>query len=98
MRPALLKALAFGPGVLISTALTCSVAPALPTEAGSALFYGGIVLAGLTSTTLGERVVAALLLRARRLTSDEHEALSGALTLACRAQLGPPLVELRIGP
>jgi hypothetical protein len=90
------KALAVGPGMVVSVvvvALTLAAAPA-PVAAGA-----GLVLAGvLAASGLGaaEGPAAAVLLGARRLRPSERDELAGVLTQLCRAGLGPPLVELRM--
>lgn len=90
------KALAVGPGVVVSVvvvALTLAAAPA-PTAAGAALVLAGVVSA--TGHGAWEGPVAAIVLGARRLRPSERDELAAVLTQLCRVGLGPPLVELRV--
>jgi hypothetical protein len=90
------KALAVGPGVVVSVvvvALTLAAAPA-PTAAGAALVLAGVVLAVGRSTWEGS--AAAIVLGARRLRPSGRDELAAVLTQLCRVGLGPPLVELRV--
>ncbi|WP_146192436.1 hypothetical protein [Cellulomonas sp. WB94] len=96
MPMSVMKALAVGPGVVVSVvvvALTLAVAPA-PIAAGVALVLIGVVSA--TGRGAWERSAAAIVLGARRLRPSERDELAAVLTALCRVGLGPPLVELRV--
>lgn len=90
------KALAVGPGVVVSVvvvALTLAAAPA-PAAAGAALVLAVVVAAAGRSAWEGS--AAAVVLGARRLRPSERDELAAVLTQLCRVGLGPPLVELRV--
>ncbi|HEY5553607.1 MAG TPA: hypothetical protein VIK43_01635, partial [Cellulomonas sp.] len=90
------KALAVGPGVVVSVvvvALTLAAAPA-PTAAGAALVLAVVVAAAGHGAWEGS--AAAVVLGARRLRPSERDELAAVLTQLCRVGLGPPLVELRV--
>ena len=90
------KALAVGPGVVISVvvvALTLAAAPA-PTAAGATVVLAALVAAA--SHGAWEGPAAAIVLGARRLRPFERDELAPVLTQLCRVGLGPPLVELRV--
>lgn len=90
------KALAVGPGVVVSVvvvALTLAAAPA-PTAAAVALVLAGVVSAAGNGAWEGP--AAAIVLGARRLRPSERDELAAVLTQLCRVGLGPPLVELRV--
>lgn len=92
----MVKALAVGPGVVVSVvvvALTLATAPA-PTAAGAALVLAGVVSAAGHGAWEGP--AAAIVLGARRLRPSERDELAAVLTQLCRVGLGPPLVELRV--
>lgn len=90
------KALAVGPAVLFSTITTWLVGAALPPVAGGALFYGGGFTALLLLFGKGEAAAARVLLRSRPLRPAEQQIMAGALTLVCRAGLGPPSILIRV--
>lgn len=92
------KALAVGPGLLVSTVLTWMVGALLPPLAGLALFVGGLLAAGLLLAGRFESAAAWALLASRPARPGELDDLAPALTLLCRAGLGPPLIELRVRP
>ncbi len=90
------KALAVGPGVVVSVvvvALTLAAAPA-PTAAAVALVLAGVVSAAGHGAWEGP--AAAIVLGARRLRPSERDELAAVLTQLCRVGLGPPLVEIRV--
>jgi hypothetical protein len=84
--------------VLVSTLVLVVVAGALPAPAAWAL-VGSLVAAafGLLGG-VGEGPACRLLAGARTPTDAEWSVLAPAVALACRAGLGPPLVELRVQP
>jgi len=88
------KALAVGPGMVVSTVLTWMVGALLPPLPGLALFVGGLMALALLLLGRGERVAARVLYRAHPLSEEEQAALAPALTLLCSGQLGPPLVQM----
>lgn len=90
------KALAVGPGLLVSTVLSWMVGAVLPPAAGLALFVGGLAMMVLLLCGRGESAVARVLYRAHPLTQSERAMLAPAVTLLCRNALGPPLVRLWI--
>ncbi|MEO3936713.1 hypothetical protein V3N99_08120 [Dermatophilaceae bacterium Soc4.6] len=63
---------------------------------GAALFVGGLLAAAALLSGRGEAVGARLLLMSRPARDDELRLLAPAVTILCRAGLGPPLVELRV--
>jgi len=90
------KALAVGPGVVVSVvmvALTLAAVPA-PTAAGAAVVLAALVAASGRSAWEGS--AARVVLGARRPRPAELEELAAVLTQLCRVGLGPPLVELRV--
>jgi len=90
------KALAVGPGVVVSVvvvALTLAAAPA-PPAAGAAVVLAAFVAAA--GRTAWEGSAARVVLGARRLRPSERDELAAVLTQLCRVGLGPPLVELRV--
>lgn len=90
------KALAVGPGMVVSVvvvALTLAAAPA-PIAASAALVLAGVVSAAGRSAWEGP--AAAIVLGARRLRPSERDELAAVLTQLCRVGLGSPLVELRV--
>ncbi|WP_155859497.1 hypothetical protein [Cellulomonas sp. KRMCY2] len=90
------KALAVGPGVVVSVvvvALTLAAVPA-PTAAGAAVVLAALVAAAGRSAWEGS--AARVVLGARRPRPAELEGLAAVLTQLCRVGLGPPLVELRV--
>ena len=90
------KSLALGPGLIISTAVTSMVGAALPPVGGAVLFFGGLLTALLLVLGAGEPLAARVLLISRPARDHELELVAGALTLMCRAGLGPPLVRLHV--
>ncbi len=90
------KALAVGPGLLVSTVLTWMVGALLPPAEGLTLFIGGLATMVLLLCGRGESAVARVLYRAHPLTQSERAMLAPAVTLLCRNALGPPLVRLWI--
>ena len=90
------KALAVTPGLLISTAVTSMVGAVLPPPAGLLLFVGGLLGALVLLTGSAEGAAARVLLFSRPARPPELDTLAGALTLLCRAGLGPPVVQLRV--
>lgn len=90
------KALAVGPGVVVSVvvvALTLAAAPA-PIATGAALVLAGVISAAGRSAWEGP--AAAVVMGARRLRPSERDGLAAVLTQLCRLGLGPPLVDLRV--
>ena len=90
------KALAVGPGVVVSVlavALTLAAVPA-PAAAGVALVLAGFLWAAGYGAWEGP--AAAVVLGARRMRPSERDELAAVLTALCRVGLGPPLVELRV--
>ncbi len=90
------KALAVGPGVVVSVvmvALTLAAVPA-PTAAGATVVLAALVAAAGRSAWEGS--AARVVLGARRPRPAELEELAAVLTQLCRVGLGPPLVELRV--
>lgn len=90
------KALAVGPGVVVSVvvvALALAAASA-PTAAAVALVLAGVVSAAGHGAWEGP--AAAVVLGARRLRPSERDELAAVLTQLCRVGLGPPLVEPRV--
>ena len=90
------KSLTLGPGLIISTAVTSMVGAALPPVGGAVLFFGGLLTALLLVLGAGEPLAARVLLISRPARDHELELVAGALTLLCRAGLGPPLVGLHV--
>ena len=90
------RALAVGPGLLVSTVLTWMVGAVLPPAAGLALFVGGLATMVLLLRGRGESAIAGVLYRAHPLTGAERATIAPAVTLLCRSALGPPLVRLWI--
>ncbi|WP_448062483.1 hypothetical protein [Cellulomonas hominis] len=91
-----MKALAVGPGVVVSVvvvALTLAAVP-VPTAAGATVVVAALVAAA--SHGAWEGPAAAIVLGARRLRPFERDELAPVLTQLCRVGLGPPLVELRV--
>ncbi|NMM24508.1 MAG: hypothetical protein HHJ11_13650 [Phycicoccus sp.] len=91
-----IKALAVGPGMVVSVvvmALTLVAAPT-PAAAGVALALAGVLAAAGLGATEGP--AASVLLGARRLRPSERDKLAAVLTQLCTAQLGPPLVEVGV--
>lgn len=94
----MVKALAVTPGLVISTVVTSMVGATLPALAGAILFVGGLAVGVLLGAGAGESAAARVLLASRPARAEELDLLAGALTLLCRAQLGPPLIRLRVRP
>ncbi len=90
------KALAVAPGLVVSTVVTSMVAALLPALAGGGVFVGGLAVTLLLAAGRGERAAARLLLLSRPARPEELRLLAPALTLVCRAGLGPPVIELRV--
>ena len=84
--------------VLVSTLVLVVVAGALPAAAAWALVGSLVVLALGLLGGVGEGAACRLLGSARTPTDTEWSVLAPAVALACRAGLGPPLVELRVQP
>ena len=82
--------------VLVSTLVLVVVAGALPAAAALALVASLVVLALGLLGGVGEGAACRLLAGARTPTYTEASVLAPAVALACRAGLGPPLVELRM--
>lgn len=90
------KALAVGPGVIVSVvvvAITLAAAPTLASLSAALVVAGLAAVAGLRTT---EGLAAAVLLGARQVRPSERTELAAVLTQLCRAELGPPLVEVRV--
>ena len=94
----MVKALAVTPALVISTVVTSMVGARLPPLAGSMLFVGGLVVGVLLVAGAGESAAARVLLASRPARAEELDLLAGALTVLCRAQLGPPVIRLRVRP
>lgn len=92
----MVKALAVTPGLLISTVVTVMVGMVLPPLAGLVLFVGGLLSAVVLLAGAGEATAARVLLFSRPVRPHELHTLAGALTLLCRAGLGPPVIKLRV--
>lgn len=90
------KALAVGPGLVVSTGVTSMVGAVLPPAAGFVLFVGGLLVAGVLLAGWGEAWAARLLTRSRPARPGELSVLAPAVTMLCWAGLGPPLVGLRV--
>lgn len=90
------KALAVAPALVVSTVMTATVGSVLPPPAGLALFVGGLLVAALLLFGRLESVAARLLLVSRPARPQELDDLAPALTLLCRAGLGPPVIDLRV--
>ena len=94
----MVKALAVTPALAVSTVVTSMVGATLPPLAGSILFVGGLVVGALLVAGAGESAAARVLLASRPARAEELDMLAGALTVLCRAQLGPPVIRLRVRP
>ena len=94
----MVKALAVTPALAVSTVVTSMVGATLPPVAGFALFVGGLVTGVLLLAGVGEPAAARVLLASRPARAEELDMLAGALTVLCRAQLGPPVIRLRVRP
>ena len=94
----MVKALAVIPALAVSTVVTSMVGATLPPLAGSILFVGGLVVGALLVAGAGESAAARVLLASRPARAEELDMLAGALTVLCRAQLGPPVIRLRVRP
>ena len=94
----MVKALAVIPALAVSTVVTSMVGATLPPVAGLALFVGGMVTGVLLLAGVGEPAAARVLLASRPARAEELDMLAGALTVLCRAQLGPPVIRLRVRP
>lgn len=94
----MVKALAVTPALVISTVVTLMVGATLPSLAGSILFVGGLVVGVLLVAGVGESAAARVLLVSRPARAEELDLLAGALTVLCCAQLGPPVIRLRVRP
>ncbi len=92
----MVKALAVTPGLLISTVVTVMVGMVLPPLAGWVLFVDGLLSAVVLLAGAGEATAARVLLFSRPVRPHELHTLAGALTLLCRAGLGPPVIDLRV--
>jgi len=90
------KALAVGPGLVISTVVIGLVGAVLPPAVGAALSVGALAVAATLALGGAEAAVVAVLLTARRLRPYERADLAPVLTLLCRASLGPPIIDLRV--
>lgn len=90
------KALAVGPGLVISTVVIWLVDAVLPPAAGAALSVGALAVAATLALGGAEAAAVAVLLTARRLRPHERTDLTPVLTLLCRASLGPPIIDLRV--
>ena len=84
--------------VVASGLVLLLAAAALPDLAGLALVAGVTAIALLLQCGVGESLSCRLLVGARSPTAVEATVLAGATTLACRAGLGPPVVQLRVQP
>lgn len=92
----MLKMLTRGPGVLVSTVLTCLVRALLPPWAGLCLFVGGLVTAGLLATGRCEPQVLRLRYGARSPTPWEALVLAPAGAVLTHREMGPPDVRLYV--
>jgi hypothetical protein len=88
------QALAWSPGLVVSTVLTCMVGALLPPLPGLTLFVGGLALTAVMCAGGLERTVLRLLAHARVLSEVEAAALAPAIALLCQKGLSPPAVEL----
>lgn len=90
------KAAAVAPALVVSTVVTSMVGSLLPPLAGAALFVGGLLLTVALLFGRMESAAARLVLVSRPARPQELGDLAPALTLLCRAGLGPPIIDLRV--
>lgn len=90
------KALAVGPGLAVSTAVTVVVGPVLHPILGAVIFFGGLLTAVLLLVGRGEPLAARLLMFSRPARPEELEVVAPAVTTLCAAGLGPPVIQLRV--
>ncbi len=90
------RALAVGPGAVVSTLWTWAVCAVVPQPWGVTILGAGLVILGVLALGGGESTVARLICRARLLEQAEVVVIRPALTLLSRSGLGPPVVELRV--
>lgn len=92
----MVKALAVGPGLVVSAALTLVGLAALPGAAGAGVAILGVGVLAVLAAGWGEGAIVRVLWGARRLREPERDNLVEVLTWLCRVGLGPPLIELRV--
>ena len=92
----MLKTLAGGPAVLVSTVLTCMVGALLPAPAGLALFVVGLVIAGVLAMGRLEPQVLRVWFSARPPAEGEAVVLAPVVTLLRQHGIGPPTVALYV--
>lgn len=84
--------------VMVSGLVLLLAAAALPDLAGLALLAVVTTTALLVRCGFGEDLACRVLTGSRPPAAVEDAILAGATTLACRAGLGPPVVQLRVQP
>ena len=84
--------------VTVSGMVLLLAAAALPDLAGLALVAVVCTIALLLRCGVGEGLACRVLTGSRSPAAAEVVILAGATTLACRAGLGPPVVQLRVQP
>ena len=84
--------------VMVSGLVLLLAAAALPDLAGLGLLAVVITIALLLRCGVGEGLACRVLTGSRPPAAVEDAVLAGATTLACRAGLGPPVVQLRVQP
>ncbi len=92
----IVKALAIGPGVVVSVVMVGLALAAIPPKAAAPTALALVVLLAAAWHRTCEGGTAAMAVSARRLRPSEREDLAAVLTELCRAGLGPPLVDLRV--
>lgn len=90
------KALAYAPGVILSTVLTMVAGAVVPALVGWVVFAGGLLTMALLLGGVGEPAAVWVFYRARHLTEAENAALAPATALLRQRELGPPVVNLWI--
>lgn len=90
----MLKTLARGPVVVLSTVLTSMVGALLPAPVGLALFVVGLVIAGVLAMGRLEPRALRVQIGARPPAQWEAAVLAPAVTLLNRQGIGPPVVTL----
>jgi hypothetical protein len=83
-------------GMLVSTAVTCTIGALLPPAPAWGLFIGGPVLMGILLAGKVEGPAVRLLIGAREPSEQELDALRPALTLLGQRGLLPPAIDLLV--
>lgn len=91
----MVKAMAVGPGVVVSVVVVGLTLAAMPTTVAAPAALAVVLLVAAADRRACEGVAAAVVLGARRLRPSEHQDQAVLLTELCRTGLGPPLVDLR---